>query len=74
MAVLFIIVISNCKKLKKSNFQMSANKGAIVIVVNVITENLFYIYLYPATYQTLFDISIFKFTKLNNYPLQLIIN
>lgn len=53
---------------------MSANKGAIVIVVNVITENLFYIYLYPATYQTLFDISIFKFTKLNNYPLQLIIN
>lgn len=27
---------------------MSANKCAIVIVVNVITENLFYVYLYPA--------------------------
>lgn len=50
---------------------MSANKCAIVIAVNVIIENLFYIYLYPA-YQALFDISIFKFTKLNNYPLQLI--
>lgn len=42
--------------------------------VNVITENLFYIYLYyPATYQVLFGINIFNFTKLNNYPLQLII-